>query len=465
MVSVIIPALNEAARVGNVVRLARQSPLVDEVLVVDDGSIDGTPEIAQAAGARVITSTLLGKGASMDDGLRATRSPYVLYLDGDLASLRPGLVETMVEPLLADRADFVKARFRRASGRVTVLTALPLLEVFFPELSGFAQPLGGIVAARRTLLERLRFETDYGVDLGLLIDAAASGGRVCEATIGFIDHEPQTLGALAGMARQVVRTLLDRAHRYGRLRAGQCVERGEEPSATPESVLDPLRGACGIALFDMDGTLLQGRFVEELARVTRRTRQLARWMSNDRISPEERTGRIARVFAGVPRETFETVARSIPLTPGAVDAVVGLRRAGYRAGIVSESFRIAAEIVRRRVFADFSIGHLLRFRSGAATGEAELAPLLRHEHGCASHWHCKRNVLDHLRERLGIGADRVIAVGDGASDECLLAASGESVAFEPKSLWIAGAARQTLSGDLSPMLDAVLGEPAEAAIA
>jgi glucosyl-3-phosphoglycerate synthase len=466
MVTVIVPALNEVARVGSVVRLARRSRLVDEVLVVDDGSIDGTPEVAHAAGARVITSTLRGKGASMADGVRASTSPLLLFLDGDLAGLRPNLVETMVRPMLAGDADLVKARFRRAAGRVTALTARPLLDIFFPELSEFAQPLGGIVAARRSLLERLEFETDYGVDLGLLIDAAASGARVQEADIGSLDHQSQTLEELGAMARQVVRTLLDRAQLHGRLEAGRWQEAAEnerQAQADPERLFASLAGVGRLALFDMDGTLLQGRFITELAQRTKRTAQLARWLDNDAISPEERTSRVARLFAGVPQKTFEEAARAVPLTPGAVETVLGLRKAGYAVGIVSDSFRVVTEIVRRRVFADFSIAHLLRFRGGAATGEIELAGLLRHRGGCGRHWHCKRNVLEHLGDRLGLSADRVLAVGDGQNDECLLAAAGLSVAFEPKSLWVAGAAHHTLLGDLRPLLGLI--RPAEPATA
>ena len=459
MVTVIVPALNEAARVGGVVRLARRSRLVDEVLVVDDGSIDGTPEVARAAGARVITSSLRGKGSAMQDGVRASASPLVLFLDGDLAGLRPNLVETMVRPMLAGDADLVKARFRRESGRVTILTARPLLEIFFPELAGFAQPLGGIVAARRSLLERLELETDYGVDLGLLIDAAAAGARVREADIGSLDHQSQTLEELGAMARQVVRTLLHRAQRHGRMEAGRwqdCEEREREEEAGEERLLSSLAGADRLALFDMDGTLLQGRFVEELARRTKRTAQLARWLDNYAVSPEERASRVARLFAGVPRRTFEETARAVPLTAGAVETIIGLRKAGYVVGLVSDSFRVAVEIVRRRVFADFSIAHLLHFRQGEASGEVTLAPLLRHAGGCRLHWHCKRNVLEHLREKLGLTADRVLAVGDGRNDECLLAAAGLSVAFEPKSLWVAGAAGHTLLGDLRPLLRLVL---------
>ena len=179
-VSVIIPVLNESARVSAVIRLALRSPLVGEVIVVDDGSIDGTPELAHAAGARVITSTLLGKGASMQDGLLAARHPTLLYLDGDLAGLRDDLVEVMAGPVLRGEADFAKARFSRRAGRVTALTARPLLQTYFPELISFEQPLGGIIAVRKELLQRLTFENDYGVDIGLLIDAHTLGARILE---------------------------------------------------------------------------------------------------------------------------------------------------------------------------------------------------------------------------------------------------------------------------------------------
>jgi glycosyltransferase involved in cell wall biosynthesis len=145
-VSVVIPVLNESRRIQSVVRLAAESPSVGEVLVIDDGSIDDTPDLAKAAGARVITSTMLGKGASMEDGLHAARHGTILYLDGDLAGLKEDLVERMAAPVLQGWADFVKARFVRGGGRVTKLTAQPLLRTYFPELAHIEQPLGGIIA-------------------------------------------------------------------------------------------------------------------------------------------------------------------------------------------------------------------------------------------------------------------------------------------------------------------------------
>jgi len=170
-VSVIIPALNEQKRIADVVRYALSDSATAEVIVVDDSSIDSTVSLAREAGARVITSSLLGKGASMADGARVAQSEIFVYLDGDLKGLRSGIISDLARPLIAGQAEFVKARFGRGGGRVTELTAKPMLKVFFPELAHFNQPLGGIIAARKSLLQQLMFEDGFGVDIGLLIDA------------------------------------------------------------------------------------------------------------------------------------------------------------------------------------------------------------------------------------------------------------------------------------------------------
>jgi len=218
MLTVVIPALNESATITSIVRFASSSPLVDEVIVVDDGSIDGTPELAAAAGARVITSSMLGKGASMEDGMRASKNKTIMFLDGDLAGLDESVIESMAAPILNDNADFVKAKFSRAAGRVTVLTAKPLIRTYFPELRQFDQPLSGIMAARKSLLEQLTFENDYGVDVGLLIDASLARARLAEVDIGSLEHRSHSLQDLGEMATQVARALLERAARAVRLR-------------------------------------------------------------------------------------------------------------------------------------------------------------------------------------------------------------------------------------------------------
>jgi HAD superfamily phosphoserine phosphatase-like hydrolase len=372
----------------------------------------------------------------MEDGMWAAQNELLLYLDGELSGLADDLVARMTGPLLEHKADFVKARFSRDAGRVTMLTARPLLRTFFPELAAFEQPLGGIIAARRSVLRNLRFETDYGVDVGLLLDASASGATVAQVDIGHIQHDSQSLDVLGDMAMQVVRVILDRAARYGRLEPQQLRE-VEEVERRSQAELSLMLQTIGqperLALFDMDGTLLRGRFVVNLARRTGKTGELDELLDRAEIAPDERTRRIAALFAGTARDVFEDAARSVPLMPGAAEAVVALRKSGCRVGIVSDSFAVATEIVRRRVFADFSIAHLMRFRNGVATGDVTLSAAMQHPAGCKRHNLCKLNVFLHLCEQLGIAAERVIAVGDSDPDACMLAAAGISIAFQPKS--------------------------------
>ncbi|MEX2316180.1 MAG: glycosyltransferase [Pirellulales bacterium] len=455
MISIIIPVLNESPTVASVVSVARRAPGVAEVIVVDDGSIDGTPELAAQAGARVVTSTLLGKGASMEDGVWAAQNEIVLFLDGDLSGLREDLVSRLTAPILDQKADFVKAQFSRTAGRVTTLTARPLLTTFFPELNHIEQPLGGIAASRRSLLRNLRFETDYGVDVALLLDVVLSGAAVAQVDIGHIDHDNQSLDDLGDMAKQVVRVILNRASRYGRLELQQ-VREIEEVERRSQAELDIILKRVGqaerLALIDMDGTLLKGRFAVSLAQRTNKVSYLNELLDRDDIPADDRTRRIAALFSGISKDVFEEAARSVPLMPGAAELVIGLRKLGYRVGVVSDSFFVATETVRRRVFADFSIAHLKKFRHGVATGDVTLSPAMQHPTGCRQHRLCKMNVLLHLCEQLGLGAENVLAVGDGDPDVCMLTAAGTSVAFQPKSENVLKAARYAVSGNLTEIL-------------
>ena len=462
MITVIIPVLNESPTVASVVAFAQRARGVTEVIVVDDGSIDDTPELAQNAGARVVTSTLLGKGASMEDGTWSAQNEIVVFLDGDLSGLAEDLIEKLIAPLVEERADFVKAKFTRSAGRVTVLTARPLLVTFFPELAHIDQPLGGIIATRRSVLRGMRFENDYGVDVGLLLDVAARGARIEQVDIGHIEHDSQSLDALGDMAKQVVRVILDRASKRNRLsleHMREVEEVGRRSQAELTAVFQRLGRPELLALFDMDGTLLRGRFIVYLAEHCNKTDELAEYMDNTSIQPEVRTQKIATLFSGVARSVFEEVATNIPLMHGAVDTVRALRRLGYRVGIVSDSFRVATEIIRRRVFADFSIAHLMKFRRGIATGSVTLSSAMVHPNGCKEHPYCKMNVLRNVCHQLDIGLERVLSVGDGDPDICMLKTSGVSIAFQPKSEAVASAAQHVVQHSLSEILGCIQQTP------
>ncbi|RLU86955.1 glucosyl-3-phosphoglycerate synthase [Streptomyces griseocarneus] len=229
-VSVVLPALNEEATVGDIVATIRRElmteavPLVDELVVLDSGSTDRTAEVAAAAGARVVhrdsvlprLPALPGKGEVLWRSLLVTGGDIVCFVDSDLRDFSADFVSGIVGPLLTDPGvQFVKAMYDRPlgeaagqGGRVTELVARPLLNLHWPQLAGFVQPLGGEYAARRSLLERLPFPVGYGVELGLLVDALHTVGldALAQVDVGVRLHRHQDGRALGRMAAAIYRT-------------------------------------------------------------------------------------------------------------------------------------------------------------------------------------------------------------------------------------------------------------------
>ncbi len=436
-VSVVIPALNEAKRIASVVRYALSDPATAEVLVVDDSSIDDTAALAREAGARVITSTMLGKGASMHDGAMHAKHELLVYLDGDLAGLRPGIVSDLAQPLLADEADFVKARFGRGGGRVTELTAKPMLKVFFPELAHLGQPLGGVISARRALLQQMVFEDGYGVDIGLLLDVKRAGARVAEIDIGRLEHDSQPLLDLTVMANEVSRVIYSRARAAGRLHVDQIVamyETQRQATASLDYILTRRRGRQRLLLLDMDGTLTTTRFAVELALASGQEGALAALLDGPSDDALARSERIAGLFRFVHKQQFERVARAAPIRPGVIEFVNRMRRAGFMVGVVSDSYFIAADILRRRVFADFALAHTMQFDGEVCSGQVKINPAflpLRAGEGPAV---CKSHVLRRFRAEAGdLPLLECWAVGDNLNDLGLMRLADQAYAIDPKA--------------------------------
>lgn len=151
MLTVIVPVLNEEKTIENVVKFCFKHPLVNEVLVIDDKSEDNTAKIAAEAGAKVIISETRGKGISMKDGIMHSTNELLIFLDGDIDPYPVDTIAHLSEPLLLNEADFVKGTFSRNAGRVTELVAKPLLNLFYPGLADFSQPLSGMIAGKKKL--------------------------------------------------------------------------------------------------------------------------------------------------------------------------------------------------------------------------------------------------------------------------------------------------------------------------
>ena len=247
-VSVVIPARDEEPTVGAIVatirrHLVEETPLVDEIVVVDSRSTDGTAATARAAGARVVDQDavtaglprLEGKGDALWAGLAASTGGVVAFVDGDLREFSAHFVTGLLGPLLTDPSvEFVKGFYHRpliggagveadGGGRVTELSARPLLNLFWPELSGFVQPLAGEYAGRRRTLESVPFVSGYGVEIAMLIDLLDLVGldALAQVDLGERLHRHQDTEALGRMSAQIMVTAWSRLHRRGLVAAAR----------------------------------------------------------------------------------------------------------------------------------------------------------------------------------------------------------------------------------------------------
>ncbi|MGC4896785.1 glucosyl-3-phosphoglycerate synthase [Micromonospora sp. DT31] len=268
-VSVVLPARNEEATVGAIVATVREhlmdrTPLVDELIVVDSRSTDRTAQVARAAGAEVVGQDamtrglprLTGKGDALWAGLAAAEGDVVAFIDADLREFRPHFVTGLLGPLLTDPSvDFVKGFYHRplvgatgvepdGGGRVTELMARPLLNLFWPELAGFVQPLAGEYAGRRTVLEQVPFVTGYGVETAMLIDLLDLVGldALAQVDLGERKHRHQDTAALGRMSAQIMLTAWSRLQRRG----------WAAPGTAPTALLTQFRRGGSDALPNLD---------------------------------------------------------------------------------------------------------------------------------------------------------------------------------------------------------------------
>jgi glucosyl-3-phosphoglycerate synthase len=233
-VSVCLPAYNEAATIGAIVtsirsHLVERDGLVDEIVVVDDGSTDDTARVATDAGARVVREADVlarlgrgtGKGNALWKSLYVCEGDLICWLDADIRNFRPDFVARLVEPLLEqEHVVFSKGYYERpidgaptGGGRVTELTARPLLSLLFPKVADIVQPLSGEYAGRREALEVVPFVEGWGVEFGLLVDLVETFGRdaIAQVDLGSREHRNKALEELSPQALAILVTALRRA--------------------------------------------------------------------------------------------------------------------------------------------------------------------------------------------------------------------------------------------------------------
>jgi glucosyl-3-phosphoglycerate synthase len=285
-VSAVLPCRNVADTVGQIVDEIHAvnerssanggEPLVDQILAVDADSADGTAEVAASRGAEVYSENELlshyggahGKGDAMWRSLSVARGDLVMYVDADTKDFRPQLVYGILGPVLhVPEVRYVKAAYRRpfksyetveqdGGGRVTELSAKPLFNLFYPELTGFVQPLAGEFVADRELFRSIPFLTGYAVETGIMIDVLkrVGLGAMAQVDLGTRQNRHQHLRDLSRMSYAVLRAVARRLREEGRL------DQARDPSL-PEQLFQFSDFLHAVAT--PDGLKLQ-EYVEEL---------------------------------------------------------------------------------------------------------------------------------------------------------------------------------------------------------
>jgi HAD superfamily phosphoserine phosphatase-like hydrolase len=429
MISVIIPALNEEKSIEFVVKLAVKSADVTEVIVVDDKSLDNTVEFARRAGATVITSTKLGKGASMKDGALYAKNNILVFLDADITTYPQNVVHLLTEPIISDKADFTKSYFSRQAGRVTELVAKPLLSILHPGFPMFWQPLSGMISGKKQFFEKIIFEEGYGVDIGILIDMHHMGARIEEVDIGHIENNMQSLEQLGKMSREVASVIIKKSRNTGETNFETFEYINVIREQMDFAIRENSKALKKIAIFDMDNTLLRKSFIHTAAETFGFKKDLIEIISSQN-NPFIRTKQIARLLKGKSISELFHVADSIPVTENTHKIIGLLKENGFIVGLLSDSYDCITNHFKNKFAFDFSLANELEFSRSVATGEVKIPSFyLSGDESICTHEYCKTHALMHICKKYNVQLSDTLAIGDSENDICIIKKSGIGISF------------------------------------
>ena len=435
MISIIIPTLNEEAHIAGVVNFAKSQPNVSEVIVVDDKSIDQTVPIALENGAKVITSTKLGKGTSMKDGLLYAGNEIVVFLDGDIDPYPPDTIKSLSDPIICGEADFVKSSFSRNAGRVTELVAKPLLSIFYPELLRYSQPLSGMIAGKKSLLQRLDFRDDYGVDIGILIDMHLMKVRIKDVEIGYIENKSKPWQELGKMSKEVSQSIISRGTSTKKppYLLDEPGTQKEIPLQIEYALKNHLLKFNKLVIFDMDNTLLRGRFIDACANSFGFMDKLIDIRTSE-TNGICLTKQVAKLLKGKSLADLISVAESIPIVEDTLQVVSELKNRGYVVGIISDSYDCITEHIKNKLEMDFSLSNELEFSKSICTGEVKIPSFFfSSSDSLCKHPLCKTNAMMNILNKYNIKKENCIAIGDSLNDLCMIKEAGMGIAFCPEN--------------------------------
>ena len=404
-ITCIIPALNEEKTIGEVIDSVQQVDLLTEILVIDDGSTDGTSAVAKDRGARVIRNPInRGKGAAMKRGVQHAAHDRVLFIDADLESMTPEKVRKLAEPLAYDRADFVKASYDNPSGRTTKLVAKPLLKVLYPFVD-LDQPLSGEFGIHRLKFDMENIEDGWGIEIQTVLQAAKQKLRIEQVDIGTKIHKHQDLDALAKQAEEIIQTFL--------------------------SEMNLVASAYKIVFFDLDETLIVQSNIVKIAKAwgfEDELKELFAARDRSEIPDKEITKALASKFAGKSQEDVNAVLEDIEISKFAQELISHLRHRRYRVRIISLAFSPIVDYYTSKLHVhDYVCPRLEQDENGLFTGELRESRFEDVQCECCGRYICKKKAVNVILEKFGFHPEDAVSIGDGWFDECMFDATGFSI--------------------------------------
>ncbi|MCX6799458.1 MAG: HAD-IB family phosphatase, partial [Candidatus Diapherotrites archaeon] len=345
----------------------------------------------------------MGKGKAILTGIREAKNSVLVFMDADFRNASGQAVEELAFPILSNKAKLCKASFGRASGRVTELTAKPLLKLIFPETE-LRQPLSGQFAARKEFLNTLEISTGWGADVGIVLDSIKKEEKVIETDIGALEHKHRSLQQLSETASEVTKTILQNAGFFSKKHK--------------------------IIIFDFDRTLVKGSSIDLISKKLgfgKALGQERKKYNAGEISERELTKRIARMFSGIPEEKMAEAASEIPKQHFANETIIYLKRMGYKIAVVSFAFRQAIEGCFHPKLFDAIVSPALEVEGRAFTGKAVIPKPVSEKHVFS-----KGAAVKSLLKRFGAKSGEAIAVGDSPADNEMFKQVGVAVAINPK---------------------------------
>jgi glucosyl-3-phosphoglycerate synthase len=431
MVTAIIPAYNEGATIQKVIQIVKQSGCVSEIIVIDDKSTDNTVTEAEKENVKIFTSTVRGKGSSMREGIMLASNNIIAFIDADITTYPADVIDRLSKPIISNEADFVKSYFERQAGRVTELVAKPLLSFLFPSINNYKQPLSGMIAGRKKLLQKINIEDDYGVDIGILIDVHEKGVRIAEVSLGYIENRMQSVFQLGKMSKEVTHAILKRSGQFFENTVG-LLTNFQSHNSNPQmdfAIKDSVKGLKKMAIFDMDKTILKQSFIYTLAEKFNFKKELDDIVQIS-APPFIRIKQIARLLKGLSVGDILKTADEIPLIDDAKLVIAALKEKGYICGIISESYDVVTNHIANKMGMHFSLANEAEFNKSIATGEVKVPSFfVKNKNSICNHDYCKSNAIQELLRRYNIDLKNVLAMGNGKNDICMVQLAGTGIAF------------------------------------